>query len=226
MSHLSCRDAELSLGSLAVGALEVEARADVGDHLAVCPICTATLAELEELAALLGRVSATEAEMVLGGSAPQPLPPLDLPNPAPAPAPGPRRVRRRPVAVVSLLGAAMLAAFMLIAAPFASEGPPADRLTQARATDPQTHVRASVTMQPVEVGTELTLRLSGVPTRQACQLVVVGNDGRRSVASSWLATYAGTAEVTGTTSLSRSQIAQLVVATPDGRVLVTLPVRG
>ncbi|MGZ4616135.1 MAG: hypothetical protein ACXV4A_11280, partial [Actinomycetes bacterium] len=79
-------------------------------------------------------------------------------------------------------------------------------------------------LQPVEVGTELTLRVSGVPTRQACQLVVVGDDGRRSVAASWLATYAGTARVTGTTSLSPSRIASLVVATPEGRVLATLPV--
>jgi hypothetical protein len=129
------------------------------------------------------------------------------------------------LAAASLAAALALAAFVLVGTPFGAGISPTVHPTLAQATDPQTHVRASATMRPVEVGTELTLRLSGVPTQQACQLVVVGVDGRRSVAASWLATYAGTAKVTGTTSLSRSQIARLVVATPDGRVLVSLPVR-
>jgi hypothetical protein len=70
------------------------------------------------------------------------------------------------------------------------------------------------------------MNISGVPPQQKCQLVVVAADGHRSVAASWLATYSGTARVTGTTNLSRTQIARLDVSTPSGRVLVSLPVQG
>ncbi len=109
-----------------------------------------------------------------------------------------------------------------------SAGPdgPGDRVQAVRvqATDPGTKVAAAVTLTPVEVGTELRLRLTGVPTRATCQLVVVAADGRRTVAATWLATYAGTARVTGTTDLARSEISRLVVASPDGEVFVTLPV--
>ncbi|MGZ4609777.1 MAG: anti-sigma factor family protein [Actinomycetes bacterium] len=223
MSPLSCRAVELSLGAVAMGALEPGERVAVDAHLAVCPRCTATLAEFDEVAGLMNQVTAAEAEAALGG-APFPLarPQTELVMP---PETGrPARRSRRLVAAVSLCGAAAAIAGVLVLGPFASDGAPPPRTTHSSVLDPQTHVRASATLQPVEVGTELTLRVSGVPTRQACQLVVVGDDGRRSVAASWLATYAGTARVTGTTSLSPSRIASLVVATPEGRVLATLPV--
>jgi putative zinc finger protein len=226
MSPLTCRATELSLGALAVGALEEGARAEVDDHLAMCRSCTATLAELDELTALMAQVSAAEAEAVLGPLEPLPEAPPTRPPETHVPTPVRPRFRRRLIAAGSLGAAAVLALVVAVAAPFGAGTAPTSRPTHAQATDPQTHVSASATLRPVEVGTELTLQLSGVPTRQACQLVVVGEDGRRSVASSWLATYAGTARVTGTTSLSQSQIAQLVVSTPDGRVLVSLPMAG
>ena len=48
--------------------------------------------------------------------------------------------------------------------------------------------------------------------------------GREETAASWVATYSGTASVTGTTSFPRRSITSLQVVRGDGVVLVSLPV--
>jgi hypothetical protein len=54
--------------------------------------------------------------------------------------------------------------------------------------------------------------------------VAVGRDGTREVAATWVADYEGQATVTGTTSLTRADLARLDVTTPDGSTLVAVAV--
>ena len=44
------------------------------------------------------------------------------------------------------------------------------------------------------------------------------------MASSWVATYDGEASVTGMTALELADISRLDVTTPEGEILVSLPV--
>jgi hypothetical protein len=54
--------------------------------------------------------------------------------------------------------------------------------------------------------------------------VAVDASGHREVASTWVASYRGSAVVSGSTALPQSSIERLVVETLDGRTLVTVPV--
>ncbi len=83
-------------------------------------------------------------------------------------------------------------------------------------------VRAKATLTRTDTGTRITLALAGVAADERCQLVAVAADGRRETASTWTATYAGNATVTGWSSLRPQQIHHLVIETVDGRTLLTL----
>jgi hypothetical protein len=59
---LSCREAELSLGALVLGALDADERLQVEAHVAGCPRCRDILAELAPLPGLLNRLEPEQAE--------------------------------------------------------------------------------------------------------------------------------------------------------------------
>jgi hypothetical protein len=84
-------------------------------------------------------------------------------------------------------------------------------------------VSASVTISAADTGSRLELTLSGVPSGQRCQLVAVADDGHREVAGSWVASYTGTATITGLAAASPDELSRLEVETLDGRTLVDMP---
>jgi hypothetical protein len=102
--------------------------------------------------------------------------------------------------------------------------PVASRPIVVDRTDPQTSVYANVTLDRGDSGTQLTLVLGGVRPGEHCRLVARNAAGRQETAASWVATYTGTASVTGTTSFPRRSITLLQVVRGDGVVLVSLPV--
>jgi hypothetical protein len=92
------------------------------------------------------------------------------------------------------------------------------------ATSPVSDVSAKVVVTPTDSGTELALTLEGVAAGEHCQLVAVGRDGRREVASTWIANYEGEAVVTGNTSVTRADLRRLDITTTDGENLVSIVV--
>ena len=92
------------------------------------------------------------------------------------------------------------------------------------ATGSQAAVTAKVVLTPVPSGTSLSLTLQGVRPGEHCELVAVSPAGVHDVASSWVATYDGEASVTGMTALELADISRLDVTTPEGEILVSLPV--
>jgi Putative zinc-finger len=240
-----CRDVELSLGVLVLGALEPVERPVVEEHLAQCARCTAILAELAPLPGLLHRLDPIEHTPPDAPPSPSLSP---QPDPAPAPAPDPdpppvrppalrdrlveaaraERTRRRRRWVAGISAAAILLG-VLLSVPLSggwwgqSRGTAA---TVASATDPSSSVRADVRLRPDGSGTELALRLTGVRPAEHCQLVAVDAQGRQQVAATWVATYEGRATVTGHTSLQPHQITRLLVVTDAGRTLVQVPIPG
>ena len=223
---LDCSAAELSLGAFVLGSLSPSDREEVELHLRGCTSCSAIVAELAPLPALLHRVDLAEVTV-------PPAPPevltraldvvhaetrIDAPTTQPV-------SRRRWVPVVALVAAAAVATVLAgVAITRVVALTPTTRVT-ASATDPTTHVAATVSLDPTTTGTELGLTLTGVQPGQLCSLVAVGRDGHREVAASWVANYEGEAQISGTTSLSPDEITRLEVTTPAGSPLVemTLP---
>lgn len=223
---MTCRDAEPLLGVLVLGAIDPAERLPVEAHLSTCEHCTATLADLAVLPGLLHRLDLEEATRGLPAVPPEFTSRVLA---AGAELSRERRARRRRLvwasvaaAVVLLVGGSVPVVLHRTAAPdtTVASGVP----VVVSGTDTATAVSATVTLVPRTTGTSLELALSGVEPGEQCQLVAVDASGHREVASTWVASYRGSAVVSGSTALPQSSIEQLVVETLDGRTLVTVPV--
>jgi hypothetical protein len=250
-----CREVELSLGVLVLGALEPAERPAIEAHLAACPRCSAILAELAPLPGLMHRLdpferdaaaeprssqsasqqsasqqsaarqSAAQQSAAQRSSPPQPLPLVPLELRERLVLAARKERTRRRRWVAGIAAAAVFVALSLAAA--ASSGLWSDRqATVASATDARTSVRADVRLMPDATGSALALSLTGVTPAEHCKLVAIDAQGRRDVAAAWVATYDGRATVTGHTSFRPDQITRLVVVTDAGSTLVRVPIRG
>jgi hypothetical protein len=250
-----CREVELSLGVLVLGALEPAQRPAIEAHIAACPRCSAILAELAPLPGLMHRLdpferdaaaeprssqsasqqsasqqsaaqqSAAQQSAAQRSSPPQPLPLVPLELRERLVLAARKERTRRRRWVAGIAAAAVFVALSLAAA--ASSGLWSDRqATVASATDARTSVRADVRLMPDATGSALALSLTGVTPAEHCKLVAIDAQGRRDVAAAWVATYDGRATVTGHTSFRPDQITRLVVVTDAGSTLVRVPIRG
>jgi hypothetical protein len=86
-------------------------------------------------------------------------------------------------------------------------------------TDAGTAVHLEVRLRPTAHGTELAARVHGVPPGERCRLLAVDRSGRTEVAATWTATYAGTADVTGSTAVRADDLDAVRVVADDGTVL-------
>lgn len=214
---------EIEVGAYVLDALEPDERLRVRAHLTTCPDCRATLRELEGLPRLLARVPAPGPEPRVLPEAPSELAFRRLQHRASALRPGTRArsgsvgAPRRWVlvaAAAAVVGVAGGAGGVMAA--LRPEAP-----TAVSATAGPVHARAELTAS--SGGTTINLALGGVASGQRCELVAVSRDGRWETASDWTATYEGTAHVIGSVPIKPQDIARLVVRTPDGRTLLSMP---
>ena len=222
---MDCPQVRLSLGVLVLGVIDPEERPAVEAHLAGCERCAAELAELAVLPGLLHRVASADAAAGL----PSPPPRFSERVVAAARARA-RRQRLRLAAVGAAAAVVVAAAALLLPGLLKDDGPGSPPVAGGPivvdGTDPQTSVRAKVTLARAASGTQLTLVLGGVGPGEWCELVARDDAGKHEVAASWVATYQGQASVTGTTSFPLRSITSLQIVRGDGVVLVTLPVTG
>jgi hypothetical protein len=235
-----CRELELSLGVLVLGALEPAERPAVDGHLAQCPRCSGILAELAPLPGLLHRLDPINHEIPELSQGPS-MSQGPSASPVPEPLLGPPALRDRIIDAARVerkrgrrrWAAGLSAAAILLGVVVAGTRPggwwdhgSSTQTTVASATDPRSAVRADVRLMLDGSGTALALRLTGVPPGEHCQLVAVDAQGHQQVAATWVATYEGRATVTGHTSLQPGQIKRLLVVTDAGRMLVRVPISG
>jgi anti-sigma factor RsiW len=219
----------LELGALVLGALPADERARVEAHLAGCDECCAELAELAPLPGLLHRVPEADVLRSADGSSAPAEPVVDLVPAVLALADQELRAhrarRRRRWAVVGIaatvLGGVAVGTGALLAGGPVPSADPAPVVVHAN--DPATGVSAQVTLTSSPGGTDLALRLTGVPAGEECRLVATAGN-QRDVTASWDATYDGEATFTGSTHFAVDQIDMLVIETPAGRTLLTMPV--
>lgn len=213
----------LSLGAHVLGALDPAERADVEAHLAACPGCREQLAELAVLPGLMSRVDLTDLDVDEDGSYDPSEPDAEhVLDAVLFQVARERRAARRRRAVLTTVGlvaaAAVAAVLALVVVPDRTPSTPPAQVAAARTVvaDGPGGVHFTADLAPRGWGTEVVLHLSGVPRGQWCQLVAVGRDGRTEVAASWVASYAGRADVTGATSVPLTSLASLRVTTDQG----------
>ena len=212
MTAPTCAEVQESLGVLVLGALDPAERETVEAHVRVCPPCAAVLAELAPLPGLLNRAASSEIDIPAS-------PPAHVLDRALAEVHRGEISRRRRTLTVLAAAAAVL---LVLAAAFVVR---ATRSPEQLVASGASHgVSAKVVLTPVPSGTSLALTLSGVTPGEHCQLVAVSSNGTSDVASSWEATYDGEASVSGTTAFDVADITRLDITTPEGALLVSMPV--
>jgi hypothetical protein len=208
---MDCPDARLSLGIYVLGAIDPADRALVDSHLATCRDCRDELAGLAGLPALLARVSSEEAIALAATDLPSPdgvdefvreivrekEPPPEL-LAAVLDLTAARRRRRRwreaglGVAAALLIAAGVFGGLRLGASP-ATPGPglsgvadpgPASGPWQT-ATASVHGMLAEVSYRPMGWGTQLAVKVNGIPVGVYCQIYVVGPGGGKTLAGSW-----------------------------------------
>ena len=212
------------LGAYVLDALEPGETEDVSNHVAGCAICQDEVIRLAWIPGLLRTVAPEDIERLDDYSIPdRPTHSSALDQPRTASRDTRTRRWRRPVAVLAgLAAAATIAGAVAIGTEeFAHTS---QRPVAIQTVDPQTHVRAAVTLNERTWGTELRLTLSSVSPGERCSLVARARDGRSDMAATWVATYQGSADVAGTTAIPINQLSEVDIVTADGQQLARLVV--
>jgi Putative zinc-finger len=225
VSGPECRNYRELLGVYVVGAIEPHERSLLEAHLSRCYDCRDELAGLAVLPALLHRIPVPEAEQIASSGQADRVNPED---PAPRVLSGlladvGARRRSRRLRTVLAAAAAILVALGGGAAVASSVGQPAKPVASGLArfdVAQARHGRIEVTVRYDESrwGTEMWVRVRGVPEWTECKFWVTTADGHMALAGGWLVgpdggglwypTQAGVraANVTGFTLTSASKV--------------------
>jgi len=236
-----CRDTRHALGVYVLGAIDPADRSMVDAHLSTCPECREELAGLAGLPALLRRIPVGEAQQLADD---------DLDELAGAGLPGPevpsddmlrsllgrttqvRQARRwrglaAAAAVVVIAGAAGAAGWSAMHHGAGSPGHPAvpANFTSVSATNPLTHVAATVRYAAKDWGTVLDTQVKNVPAGDRCQLLVTDSSGHTTVVGGWTTSYdERSVWYPGSSGVTLDSVRSFEV-TSHGKVLVKVPVR-
>jgi predicted anti-sigma-YlaC factor YlaD len=230
MTADGCAEVRLSLGAYVLGALDPADRSRVDAHLAGCADCRDELASFAGLPGLLGRVSRSEVETEPVDPGPQLLERL-----LGAAAAERRHDRRRRLLTLVAAGVIVLAAIGVTVG-VAQDRHPASTAAAGTsetftATNPQTHVQATITEWKKGWGASVDVSVVGVTADlagESCQLIAVGPGGKTDVAASWSAPaagYSGPSKVnaSGSTAMASKDITAFKVVGSDGATLVWVP---
>jgi hypothetical protein len=200
---MDCPEARVSLGVYVLGAIDPAERALVEAHLATCRDCRDELAGLAALPALLARVTTEEAVALAAGDGPPPAgrtgddaaPPelvatvIDLT--------AARRRRRRwrdaslGVAAALIIAAGVFGGLRLGGSPAPSPAASVNYPGQPNgpwqtATTAASGMSASVEYRSMGWGTQLAVKVNGIPVGTSCRLWVIGPGGSRTLAGGWV----------------------------------------
>jgi Putative zinc-finger len=201
---MECPQARISLGVYVLGAIDPAERAQVESHLASCRDCRDELAGLAALPALLARVTAEEAMALAAGDGPPPVgraagleaPPELLTTVIDLTAARRRRRRWRDaslgLAAALIIAAGVIGGLRLGASP--ASPPTASGVTYPgqpngpweTASTSAAGMSATVSYRSMGWGTQVAVKVNGIPVGTSCQLWVIGAGGRRTLAGGWV----------------------------------------
>ncbi|GLZ76269.1 hypothetical protein Afil01_10760 [Actinorhabdospora filicis] len=112
------------------------------------------------------------------------------------------------------------------AVPQVTAAPPAEGTRFGTAVDPVTGARLTVAMTPADGWVRLNLAVSGIPQGEECRIIVVGADGLREEAGSWLVGAKGAKDgvtLDGAALVPPGEVTAVEIVNTDGKVFVSLP---
>ena len=236
-----CRDIRHALGVYVLGAIDPAERSKVDAHLSTCPDRREELAGLAGLPALLRRIPVGEAQQLADGEpdglsgdglAGPEVPSVEMLDSLLGRTTQARQARRwrglaAAAALVLVAGVGGAAAWSAVhhTAGSDSDGAVPAHFTSASATNPVTHVTATVRYAAQDWGTVLDTRVHNVPAGDRCQLVVTDSSGHTTVVGSWTTTYDEKGIwYPGSSGVTLDSVRSFEV-TADGKVLVKVPAR-
>jgi anti-sigma factor RsiW len=242
-----CRDIRHALGVYVRGAIDPAERSVVDAHLSTCPECREELAGLAGLPALLRRIPLGEAQQLAdddldelsGSGQPGPeVPSAQMLDSLLGRTTQARKARRwrglaaaaAVVLVAGIGGAAGWSAVHHAAGSGTIAGSDRDsdvdaNFTSVSATDPVTHVAATVRYQAKGWGTELDTQVKNVPAGDRCQLLVTDSSGHTTVVGGWTTTYRENGYwYPGSSGVTLDSVRSFEVMS-QGKVLVKVPAR-
>lgn len=213
-----------------LGSLSGNERREYEAHLATCPQCRASVAELSGLPALLGQLDADEVVALDGPVADAPplrpevldtlLQKVEW-----------RRRRTRRISVITLAAAAAVLAISLVIGiwPAVSgqgdQTPMASAVTMSKAAE--TPINATVTLTGFGWGTRIDMVCTygdyasrGEATTQNLAMVVVGPNGTQKDIATWVGVNGATALPSGSTLLPKDQIKSVQLVDTDTRTVL------
>jgi anti-sigma factor RsiW len=226
-----CRDIRHALGVYVLGAIDPAERSMVDAHLSTCPECREELAGLAGLPALLRRIPVGEARQLAEDDR-DGLPGTEMPSEQMLQLLLDRTTRARQArrwrglaaaaAVVLIAGAGGAAGWSAVHHAGGAVTPVAAHFTSVSATNPATHVAATVRYAPQGWGTVLDTRVKNVPAGARCQLVVTDSSGHRTVVGGWTTTYdEGSVWYPGSSPVRLASVRSFQI-TSQGKILVTV----
>ena len=193
MNTGECAQIRNELGVYLLGAIGPHDRARLENHLASCLSCREKLAALAGMPALLRKVPADEVIRAWGddgGDRPADPPLETLLNKVART----RRRRRWAIAAAAALAAGLAAAGVQISrsGPATAPAATAPRWTAtATGANPVTGVSAAIRYAAEPWGSELDVRVTGIPVGTHCRLWVTGPQGQEVAAGGWTIAAAG-----------------------------------
>jgi putative zinc finger protein len=195
-----CREIRQALGVYVLGAIDPAERAQVDEHLAVCPECREELASLAGLPAMLRKVPIIEVERLAASDQDPELagvPSAQMLTSLIARTTNVRRIHRwrtltaaAAVAIVALGGGAFVANALQPSAAPSNPGHTHSHKTVAweevRGTGPVAGAHLTVKYRHERWGTQMLVNVSGLQPGNVCQFQVVGANGGTSTVGSWV----------------------------------------
>jgi hypothetical protein len=203
---MDCQEARISLGVYVLGAIDPAERALVDAHLATCRDCRDELAGLASLPALLARVSTAEAIALADPDGPLPAadeaaePPRALLATVLDLTAARRRRRRWREAGLGVAAALVIAAGVFGGLRLGSSPAPATSVAQGQAalnngpangpmqtvTGQSGGMAATVSYSSMGWGTQVDVKVNGIPVGTNCQLWAIDASGNRFLAGNWV----------------------------------------
>jgi hypothetical protein len=227
-----CGEIRRVLGVYVLGAIDPAGRALLESHLAWCPDCREELAGLASLPALLGRVSAAEADDLASDEARWDsyghLPVESLPRLLDQTVRIRSQRRWRGVAVAAAALAIVASGSVTVQRALSPAGSSESDQVSWKTVSARNHLTlasATVDYGPEAWGTGMDVHISGIPAGTACQVWATNSRGQETAAGSWTVAR-GHEDVwyPASASLPASDVRGFEI-TAGGKTLVTVPVR-
>lgn len=207
-----------------LGSLSDAERREFEQHMVTCPGCSAAVAELSDIPALLGRLDLSDIEALDDPQVEEPLRPEVLDTLLQKVEWRRRRTRRYSLITLAAAAAVLAVALVVGVLPGIRGGggdePMASELTMSKVS--QTPINAAVTLTGFGWGTRVDMVCTygdyasrGQATTQNLSMVLLDRNGSQSQIATWVGVNGATALPSGNTTMQKDEIKAVQLVDTD-----------